>query len=148
MEAGTAGRTRPGSRPPVPRSPQGSGCAEPGLRSAPQVQWPAVPRPASSPGQLGQAGGSRLPEGRAASCSPAAPFGPGLLSDSSATCLETPAAPDEDGKGARWVSSTSCCTVLRLACLQIHQIIHAKQPFRNHFLCFFETLLYSSICLI
>lgn len=77
-----------------------------------------------------------------------APFGPGLLSDSSATCLETPPAPDKDGKGARWVSSTSCCTVLRLACLQIHQIIHAKQPFRNHFLCFFETLLYSSICLI
>lgn len=77
-----------------------------------------------------------------------APFGPGLLSDSSATCLETPPAPDRNGKGARWVSSTSCCTVLRLACLQIHRIIHAKQPFRNHFLCFFETLLYSSICLI
>lgn len=57
-------------------------------------------------------------------------------------------APDRDGEGARWVSPTSCCTVLRLACLQIHQIIHAKQPFRNHFLCFFETLLYSSICLI
>lgn len=75
-------------------------------------------------------------------------FGPGLFSGSATTCMETPPAPDRDGEGARWVSPTSCCTVLRLACLQILQIIHAKQPFRNHFLCFFETLLYSSICLI
>lgn len=77
---------------------------------------------------------------------PLSPFGPGLLSASASTCPDHP--PPGSREGARWVSPTSSRTVLRLACLQIHQIIHAKQPFRNHFLCFFEALLYSSICLI
>lgn len=148
-----AGRIPPGPCP-LRRVTSRPGCAEAGIplpparRCSPQRSLkPRRCRGAAQPsaGRLESLDRQvkEQPDARGSSA-----FGTGLLHASATTCLESLPAPDRDGEGARWVSPTSCCTVLRLACLQIHQIIHAKQPFRNHFLCFLETLLYSSICLI